>query len=230
MSPFPYRLVFFVAALLALGIFAAAIAIPNVFTPGEAIIAEDVNENFAALEAMIASLEAAVSVLETRSQPLIASSASTSVSTVTATTRDFLSVTIDVPGPGVVEVRGEATLVTTVFEGAGLSTTRMFLATTAGDTNVASSDFLTAVPLSVAYQAAKNGTATLLDEVDAAGPYTYFLNADVFAADNLSITQLGSPKLIATYYPAAGGSVAPTTVVHPASPESGSTWTGLLGF
>lgn len=51
MKPAPYRLVFFLVALVVLGVFAAAVTIPNVFTAGDTILAEEVNANFATLAA-----------------------------------------------------------------------------------------------------------------------------------------------------------------------------------
>lgn len=63
MKPAPYRLVFFLVALVVLGVFAAAVTIPNVFTAGDAILAEEVNANFATLAAASEALDTKIATV-----------------------------------------------------------------------------------------------------------------------------------------------------------------------
>lgn len=63
MKHVPFRLMFFVVALVVLGVYAAAVTIPNVFTAGEPILAEEVNENFATLATALDELAIDVDAL-----------------------------------------------------------------------------------------------------------------------------------------------------------------------
>jgi hypothetical protein len=55
MIAFPYRLAFFLAALVALGVYAAAVNLPHSFQAGDPIRAGDVNANFATLASAVES-------------------------------------------------------------------------------------------------------------------------------------------------------------------------------
>lgn len=61
----PYRPLFFLAAVLALGLYAAAVTIPHVFTAGEPIVAEEVNENFGALASAVQERALPIEVVTT---------------------------------------------------------------------------------------------------------------------------------------------------------------------
>lgn len=64
MNNAPFRLLFFLAAIAVLGIFAAAITLPHMFSAGSPIVAEQVNENFTAVSDAIEQLALDVSTLD----------------------------------------------------------------------------------------------------------------------------------------------------------------------
>ncbi|MDZ7707123.1 MAG: hypothetical protein U5J97_04365 [Trueperaceae bacterium] len=218
MKQFPYRPLFFLAALLALGMFAAAVTIPNLFTAGDDIIASEVNDNFSALES-------AVSALEVKAQPLIATAYSGVFLGTFATTSEFLSVTIDVPAAGVVQVHGTAHMISIHITGTGDSTIRMYVADTSAEANFRNSDRLDVESGFISGQYSDGGSAMLIDEVDAAGSYTYYLNANTFG-DNDGSRSIGRILLVATYYPETGGPIATTNSATPkdASLRFSSEW------
>lgn len=59
----PFRLLFFLAALVALGVYAAAVTIPHMFSAGDPIVAEEVNENLATLASAVEAVEVEVDTL-----------------------------------------------------------------------------------------------------------------------------------------------------------------------
>jgi hypothetical protein len=117
-SRFPYRPLFFLAALLALGIFAAAVTIPNVFSAGEIIRAEEVNANFQALKAEVEAAQARIASLEANRVVASASNASFgTLSTGPSTSVNVESVEITLPSDGVVVVQATGWL--NLFPGTG---------------------------------------------------------------------------------------------------------------
>lgn len=106
MRAVPDRLAFFVAALLALGVSAAAVNIPNLFTAGDPIVAEDVNENSAALA---------------MAMPVIASATAETAPLTTGpnTSASIASVDITLPTEGVVHVQATGWVMITDVGGSG---------------------------------------------------------------------------------------------------------------
>lgn len=70
----PFRVLFFLAALVALGVVAAAVTIPHLFRAGDPILADEVNENLsvlaAASDALSAKLDALSGTVEAGIGPL----------------------------------------------------------------------------------------------------------------------------------------------------------------
>lgn len=200
MRPVPYRPILIVTALLAVGVYAAAITIPNRFSAGDAIVANDVNENFDALETAVSELET------TRTGIAVAFDAA--ATTAPSAPTSVLSVTVTVPAAGVIEVRGEG-LAKMVHRLGTASAARLFVADTAGEDDPDNFDLFgySAGQADGLYY--RNMAATLIAEVAVAGSYTFHLNVDDAGSSTDLVTFQGK-KLIATYHPSTIGPVGDT--------------------
>jgi hypothetical protein len=187
--------------MLALGVIAVAVDLPhNEFLAGDIIRAEQVNANFRALSNAVTELESAP-------QPGIAAAYALmdTFAAVETDATDYVTVTIQVPAPGVVEVRGEADLEIVHASGGGDSYALMTVATTPETIEVDNAGVFFIESSRAPGRYFANVSETLIDEVASAGTYTYYLNARQTGGNATSTYRIVRTKLVATYFPTTIG-------------------------
>ena len=175
---------------------------------GDVVSASDFNSAFGTVDANFADVESAIN----NNRSGVANTQTQNDTVLTSTTQEVASVTIDAPGPGVIDVRAHGFFWVDHLQGGGDDIPRAYLSTAS-----ATSDFDNLAIFTVDSDQPSNFeyystfSIALIDTVSSAGSYTYYLNGDIAFESQASASQLGNPHLVATFHPAAHGSVTATS-------------------
>lgn len=187
-------------------------------SPGDTVSASDFNSAFNTVDSNFAAVESAIN--ENRSG--LANSQTQNDTVLTSTTQEVASVTIQAPGPGVIDVRAHGFFWVSHVQGGGDDIPRAYLSTT-----TATGDFDNLAIFTVDSDQPSNSeyystfSIALVDTVTSAGSYTYYLNGDAALESQANANQLGNPHLIATFHPAQHGTVTATSLDAAPTESSG---------